>query len=338
MKSFFSALGSVTIAIALSSCGGGAAASIASGPTHAALSVVPGNLFSPGLNQRHVNPAANRGDAGIYVAEFAGPQIYGYATNNQRNRPPKCAVAGTVDPNDIAVDGSQNLIVPDGSNDTVLVFKGPAMCGASAGSFGDPYGQPVDAASRNALTGIIAVANIFDGSGAGSISICTLAKGCTLNLRNPEMYKVDAVAMNNAGDCWASAYDQNNKATLTYFAHCKGKGSTATGYRNGDYGGLDIDSHHNIVSLSAFDGRAYIYSGCKPACTLVAGPFPLHAAAVYGHLNHNSTKFATGDFKNGAIDVYDYSESAITYKYNFTNGLGSVYGVEGAAYTPRSKE
>ena len=94
--------------------------------------------------------------------------------------------------NDIAVDGKGNLIDPDGGTRTVIVFKGPGMCGPSIGSVSDPYGQPSDAASINAATGTIAVANIFGTSGPGSISLCTLPGGCFANLTNPHMDEVAA--------------------------------------------------------------------------------------------------------------------------------------------------
>jgi hypothetical protein len=82
----------------------------------------------------------------------------------------------------------------------------------------------------------------------------------------------------------------------------------------------------------------YVYSGCKPACKAIGGPFPLKGTAVYGHLNEDSTSFAAADYQYGQVDVYRYSPTAITYRYSFNNGISVNSGIVGAAYNPRSRE
>jgi hypothetical protein len=281
--------------------------------------------------------ATNNG--GIYVSQFYGTTIYGYPHKNTANNPPECSISGNEAVNDIAVDGKGNLMVPDGEARAIYVYQGPGMCGSEVGSpISDPYGQPSDAASADAVNGTIAVGNIFDSSGAGSISICTMSAGCTQNLTNPNMYEVAGVAMDNSGNCWASATNSAGTATLTYFAGCTGSGQAATGYMNTYYGGLDIDKNGNIVSISAFDNNVYVYSGCNPACTLVGGPYTLTNEAVFGHLNKQSMTFAVGAFGNGSADVYYYSPSALTYWYSITNGLSASLDTEGVAYNPRSEQ
>jgi len=233
-----------------------------------------------------------------------------------------------------------NLIDPDGGSRSVIVFAGPGMCGAKLGSFSDPFGQPTDASSTDAVNGKIAVGNIYGpdaSSSAGSISICTLAGGCTRNLQNPAMYEVAGVAMDK-GNCWADASNSGGSATLTYFARCSGSGQRATGFLNAYYGGLDFDKNGNLVTISAFDSEIYVYSGCNPACTLVGGPFPMLDEAVYGHLNRESTTLCTGDFKLGQMDIYRYNPAAITYLYSFNNGLNVSDVPVGCAYTPRSSQ
>ncbi len=80
----------------------------------------------------------------------------------------------------MGVDGVGNFLEPDGGTRSLNIYQGPGMCGALAGNIADPYGQPSDASSPDALTGKIALGNIFDNSSAsGSVSICTLAGGCT---------------------------------------------------------------------------------------------------------------------------------------------------------------
>jgi hypothetical protein len=62
----------------------------------------------------------------------------------------------------------------------------------------------------------------------GSISVCSVSAGCTSNLTNATtMYEVAGVAMDNSGNCWASAWNPSSVATLTYFAGCAGSGVLA---------------------------------------------------------------------------------------------------------------
>jgi hypothetical protein len=81
-----------------------------------------------------------------------------------------------------------------------------------------------------------------------------------------------------------------------------------------------------------------VYSGCKPDCTLVGGPFPLQGQSVFGHLNHQSMTFAAADFQYGQIDVYQYSSpSLLNYYYSFNNGLSATNVVEGVAFSPSAR-
>jgi hypothetical protein len=282
---------------------------------------------------------ARGGNGGIYVSEFLATSIFGYQHKNTPNNPPLCSVGPVSNPNGIAVDRRGNLIDPDGGSHTVIVFSGPGMCGSEVGSVFDPFGQPTDASSADAVKGEIAVANIFGPSAydeAGSISMCTLAGGCTTNLRNSAMYEVAGVAMDKRGNCWADASDAGGTATLTYFARCSGSGKEAKGFVNQYYGGLDFDRNGNLVTVSAFDSKIYVYSGCNPACSLIGGPFPMVNEAVYGHLNKKSQTFCTGDFELGQIDVYHYSRHAVTHWYSFNNGLNVNDVPVGCAFDLRS--
>lgn len=275
---------------------------------------------------------------GIYVSAFEASSIFGYANPNRENEPPICSVGPVAHVNGIGVDAEGNLIDPDGDSHLIVVFKGPGMCGAAISFVSDSYGQPSDATSPNAKTGTIVVANIYDTSGAGSISLCTLSGGCTKNLTNAAMYEVAGVAQAKNGDCWASAENAGSAATLTYFQRCRGSGHKATGYQNKSYGSLDIDKHGNIVAVSTFDGSVYVYKGCNPACKLAGGPFTLVGESTFARLNKNSSQLAVANFYDGEIDVYDYSPGKITLSYSFNDGLSASEVVEGVAFNPRSQE
>lgn len=323
----------------------------------------PANLYDNGgavqpsfqRTLRIVKSGKNTGSPmpkGIYVNEFYGGGVLAYQNKNTGNNPPFCTVPTGIgsDTNGIAVDGQGNLITPVAVNysgqKAIEIWQGPqsgSACGTMVASIIDPYGQPSDAASFNALTGEIAVTNIFDNSSAaGSISLCTVSGGCTVNLTNPvTMYKVAGVALASNGDCWASAEDTSGAATLTYFAGCTGGGVQATGFMNVDYGGLQIDKNGNLVSVDKNPNgtsQLWVYSGCNPACTLVGGPFPLQGLSVFGAVNGQSMAFLAGDQGNAAADIYLYSPTSLTYYYSITNGLSASGKIEGVAFNPASKQ
>jgi hypothetical protein len=277
------------------------------------------------------------GVVGVYGSQFYAGNINGYSGGDRKNAPPACSVSASY-PNDISTDAKGNLIDPDGGTRTIIVYKGPKLCGPSLGTISDPYGQASDAASLNAATGIIIVGAIFGTSGAGGIAICTLANGCTKFLKNPDTYEVAGVALAKNGDCWDSGTTSAGAASLVYFKHCSGSGTVTTGFKNTYYGGLDIDANGNLVSIDGFTPQLWVYSGCNPACKVVGGPFPLRGDSVYGHLNGPGTEFIAGDYALGELDVYKYSTKALTYEYSINSGLNIGDDVEGAAFDPHSRE
>jgi hypothetical protein len=322
----------------LNGCGGGALSSGA--PVQQAL----GELRAPGVRADitaalggRAAPAKVR--SGIYVAEFSSSYVYGYPLDNSKNGPPICNVYNPYQSvNDIAVDGGGNLMIPLEEPNEVLIYKGTKLCGPWAATIADPYGQPTGAAANDAIHGTIALANILDLSGPGSISLCTVSGGCTANLTNPDLYEVGGVAMDKRGNCWASGLNASYVSALIYFAGCAGAGEAATGIaQTQGYGSLDIDKDGNLVVVS-IPSSLYVYRSCKPKCKLVGGPFSLEGGTIFGHLNKQSTSFAAGDYQYGQVDIYSYAPKSLTYRYSFNNGLSASLEVGGAAYSPRSKE
>jgi hypothetical protein len=274
---------------------------------------------------------------GVYASEYSGAVINGYKGADPKNGPPICTRSASY-PNDIAADGKGNLIDPDTGTRTVFVYK--PNCGPQVGALGNSYylGEPSDAASLDAANGTIIVGNVYGSGGPGDIAVCTLKTGCTGHLVNANMFELAGVAVALNGDCWGSASNSFGTATMTYFQHCSGSGEAASGWKNAYYGGLDIDAQGNIVAVDAFWPQLWIYRGCNPACTVVAGPYPLRGDTVFGHLNRAGTRWVGADFDNGQLDVYKYSTKALTYEYSISSGLDDEDDVEGAAFSPSSKQ
>jgi hypothetical protein len=289
--------------------------------------------------------AAEATKNGIYVSGYFGSSsvVYGYRQNNRGNDSPDSSETSVPAAVDVAVDAKGDVMVPQGNE--ITIFKGPRMCGKQLAQLGIGLeGYAVDAASADATGGTIAVASVQDGSGYGSVQVCMLKTGCRKYLTNSDMNFVFGVAMANDGDCWAASQQglsMGYAAVLTYFKGCSGSGETASGYQNASSGGLDIDKSGNLVSISCSAAGCsmpgvYVYSGCKPQCKEIGGPFSLQGTSRYGHLNESSTRLAMADYQFGQVDVYAYSPTAITYLYSFNNGLNS--NIVGASYTPRSDE
>jgi len=294
---------------------------------------------------RHGRPAPDVAKTGLYVYESPDAEILGYAKSNRHNGGPICTIPEQGELHDVAVDNHGNVIAPSltASGAQVFIFQGPAMCGAAAGRFADPYGVPIDAASANAITGTVIIGNAGQYDIPGNIAICTMSGGCPSYLTNSGIaFQLTGVALAKNGDCWADGRDVSYVTHLVYFAKCAGAGQVATGFVNKWFGGIDIDSKGNLVTIDSIANMAYVYSGCDPACSQVGSGQTLLTGgqSVYAHLNKKSSMYATADFNLGQIDIYKYRAGTLTYQYSFNNGLsvGGNSSVVGVAYNPRSKE
>jgi hypothetical protein len=314
--------------LAMSACSGVASPTLPQGPAQIPSAERVSKLISPATPKD-----------GIYVTQFDASSLYGYAGTNQRNAPPICGETSGFFVADVATDSKGDLVAPNQQGETVNVYRGPRLCGPSVAQLHDPYGLPVDAATADALTKKIVIANIEDDGPIsdpppGSITICTVAGGCTENLTNPQMNRLAGVALDKRGDCWASATNASSVATLIYFARCAGDGQVTTGFQNTGYGGLEFDKSGNLLAIDFNGTQIFVYSGCRPACSLVAGPFPLHGQSIYGKLDRAGTTFAAADYQTGRVDIYKYSSTALTYEYSFNQDLSQGSSVEGIAFSP----
>ena len=286
-------------------------------------------------------PAPDALKKGVYVAEYFTNDILAYDWQTQKNLPPICTIAGTYVV-DVATDPKGNLVDPDGGSRTVSVFGGPAMCGKKLGSFSDSAGQPSDAATNDAASGTIYVANLqASGEPYGNVSVCTLAAGCTAILSSKAIGgQLFAVAQDKNGNVYASGYPTpsvsgpGSGAALVWWRKGRGKASTIGAYRNSTPGGLDFDKHGNLLALDTFGHALWVYAGCPKRCAPY-GPFALKGESVFGKLDAKNDVFQAADTEYGQVDVYRYSgTNGVTYLYSYSNGMTPSGDVEGIAIDP----
>jgi hypothetical protein len=280
---------------------------------------------------------------GIYVDSFDGTSIYGFKSGYKQGYGPMCTLfTGQVYINGIAADPSGNLIVPQNNGRWVKIYQGPDMCGTLLGFFKDPYGQPANAATLNAATGTIAIADIVDhGKAEGNLAVCSLATGCTGKLRPKFKGYAIGVALAKNGDCWLTVENAPfTAAGMTYWRGCTGSGKLVSGFKNISYGGLSIDKNSNLVSVDfrgGTTGQLWVYSGCNPHCRLVGGPFQLQGQPFFGALNAKGDTFGTIESEfpyGGTVDIYKYTPTKVAYEYSFDSSFAAVSAPEGFAYSP----
>jgi hypothetical protein len=294
---------------------------------------------------RFLAPEALKAD--IYVSSFHGTSVLGFKSGDRRGRGPNCLeyIGRNRHLNFIATDPAGNLIVPEGSPHQVVVYGGPGMCGPELGTFHDRYGQPAAAASFDAVSGTILIADIVGPhrGQVGNIAVCTLKSGCTKMLTNPNIIGYGTgVALAKSGDCWLSSERTGSPAVaMTYWPRCTGRGEAATGLQGESTGSLSIDQQGNLVSVDwkgGGTGQLWVYSGCNPACMLVGGPFPLQGRPACGAFNATGDQFGVmEEGLIGIVDIYNYSPTKLTYEYSFDSGIATSDPL-GFAYSPASNQ
>lgn len=317
------------------------AATVTSGCSTSTPAALPVSLVQPQTQARRpawYRPAPFQINNVVYVASYYNQTpVYGYDYwKTHDNLPPVCSVPGDYVV-DVATDPGGDLIVPEGGTRTVRVYRGPGACGAKLGAFPDKDGQPSDAASWNAKTGTIYVANILAaGQKYGDVSVCSLESGCTAVLKHGAIGgQLFGVAADKAGNVYATgrATASGTGAVFIVWKNGGGKAIRISAYRNTSPGGLEIDPAGNILALDAFAPALWIYTGCPDSCA-AHGPFALKGQSVYGRVNASGTAFEVADFEYGQIDVYKYAGTkGITYLYSYGAGSGGA-DLEGIAIDP----
>jgi hypothetical protein len=277
-----------------------------------------------------IAPAAAK--HGVYV-EVWGKRTYGYKLSDRNNAPPICSVnREPTKAEGIATDPMGRLIVPDATGN-VYVYGGSGMCtNRLLATLSEPYGTPVDGASRDAVHGSIYIAN-GGVSAPGNIAVCTLSGGCQSGPPTPNLTEVWGVGLDVHGNLYAAGDTAAGGAALYEFQRGIGRGKQITAYRSAVPGGLDLDANGNLVALdSTFSAPAvYVYTGCPSKCH-AHGPFALKGEGIHFiKLNKMGTQFQVGDYVNEQVDVYQYGgTSGVKYLYSYWGGIFGDY--TGVAY------
>jgi hypothetical protein len=335
-----------------STTSGGAGITSQAGHHHMVMTTIPKQFIKVGKYHKIRVPASFT--RGIATAEFfaTSSNVLIYPKRNAANGPATCTISTGSNVNNIGADSSGNLVVPNAFSG-VLVYAPPftaSSCGTLLGTITDAYGQASDAAAINAATGTIVVGHIGGGTSTGVV-ICTLSSLTCTALTSPNMSTLAGVAMDKGGNCYADAFDiTSGLVGLWYYAGCTGVGTeltSANGFSEPYYGGIDIDNDDNLVVISLFNSSfttpstVTVYSGCGTGtCTVVAGPTALAGESVFGHVARQNQRFVTADITSSAIEVYSYSiETGVgSMLYSFNNGLSCVTNLcEAAAYMPNGQ-
>jgi len=332
------ALPALALAAGLAACSGGAGSAGSPLPSAAAQANIPRQIPAVGIRSlgldARIVPATKSNL--IFAAAETQEDVDGWPNPNKSNSVPTCAIGAPYEDLEVeygfGVDPYGYLVVPTYNDGAPFVSVWKPNCGARVWQANLPSNSgPADAYSNNAATGLVAVALL---SPAGVV-LCSQSSGCGTESTYAGLSEAISVAMADDGDCWLDANTHTSEFVLVYFHKCTGSGQLATGTMNQLTGGLFIDTHGNLGSIDT-DGVLYVYSGCKPACSLVSQS-TLIGDPELGGLDAKGENLVVGDINDWPkIDVYSYSPtSGATYSYSFNNEVGYSWA---AHFSPRNKK
>src|ERR1700729_3646606 len=137
---------------------------------------------------------------GIYITDVYGDPINLFKVPNHKNVGPVCQTADVYNVNQIAVDGSGNLWVPEGgqSQGAGLVQEVLPNCGADGMSIEVPNGQPADVAfdsKGNIYVGKIVDYSASGGSLSGTVGVYTASGTYVGELTDPSFTSLNGTLL-----------------------------------------------------------------------------------------------------------------------------------------------
>lgn len=264
-------------------------------------------------------PAASR--PGVYVTQANGGDdgvVYGYPSENKANKPPLCSIGGQkFSESGIASDAKGNVYLPNVETGGVAIYS--PNCGSLLATVNDPYGSDIDVALHKD--------SIF-AAGGTHVAVCSL-HGCANELTDSSIHQIGSVAVDSAGNVWASYFTSKGSIELIVWRHAKMPGQVVSGYVNQNTpGSLLFDNKGTLLSVQTRFIHLYEYrcDAAKASCSNTQ-TFTLQGGSLFGALNAKNTDFQATDYENDSVDVYTYP--GLNYEYSYSNGLSKSASAQG---------
>jgi hypothetical protein len=166
-----------------------------------------------GAQASWVSPDANRSGAFLFVSDFANFDVYVY-----RISPFKLVekITGFFQPQGECSDAHGHIWVSNTGTQQMLEFKPGAV--RPIESLDDSLGFPVGCAI-DAVSGDLAVTNLFDGSGAGGIVVYRHARGTPTLYTSANQFYYYFAGYDGAGDLYSSGLTSKNAYALSTLPH-----------------------------------------------------------------------------------------------------------------------
>lgn len=284
--------------------------------------------------------------AGVYVSQFYGAQINGYALNNRANSPPVCSISGVQDVNGIAVDQNRQLYVPqeiDGGvgggeiTEYKLTSGSNGRCGRLLKTLTSTHPLLDAAIDGSTVYGM-------DNVGASQTLIEIWTNGSTTPTGSLTGLLADgnstingyAIAIDSHHDIFVSVYAPNSNWNSEVIEFVNGQMPaielTGTLVMGAAFpAGVLIDLHGNLLVVDPSNNSSLaIYS--PPYTGAPTSRIGFNGGASYCALNRRETHLYCTDYEYGSVDVYKYPAGG--YLYSFTSGLNWNDVPEGMALKP----
>jgi hypothetical protein len=308
-------LTAASLLAALTGCSGGASA--VNVPPGSGLAGSAVRLAGPDLLDTLVVTS------GVYIA--LANQTNLYALPDPKNIAPKCTFP-TANAKGIAVDAAGTLWVPSSAALNVTTYK-KGTCKQAALTLNEPNGSPNAVAFSN--TGTVYVADIV-GTGGSNGVISVYPKGASSpssTLSNPEMIEIRGVAVDKAGDVFASGVKEQGSIVVE-FKNGKMPGKLLR-LQTGIADGMEVDKNQNLLVVDP--GARLVEAFPPPYSGPAAFTIPTKGSSEFGHLDAANKNIYVSNFSSGTVDVFKYPSGL--YKYSISNGVVQD-GVWGVAVMP----
>jgi hypothetical protein len=289
-----------------------------------------GERFEPNFAPlKFVDPASVK--AQVDGAQYGGGStpdgaVYGYVSNDKKNKKPFCTIPSLIGVNSIETDSAGNLWVPQvlfqGSTQINETIEYAPNCGKPGTVLADPNGQPVDIAWSP--KGTVYVSDILGpgSSSYGQVSVYPAgATSPTSVLSNKDVVYSLGVAVDSKGNVYESfiGFSSGVAGGVIEFKGGKGSGTLLKGPNLSEPGTIIIDKNDNMIVTDQVNLKLNTY---KPPYS--KGPIsstPIQAKSIQCAIDAAEDNIACGDVANTAIDVYTYPAGA--YQFSINAGLNS---------------